>query len=145
MSSKLPSGLLVAAQLALMTAIAIPDARLHFSPIGTLLLIGGIALGVWSLLVMGRHLRIMPEPAEGACLLRHGPYRLIRHPMYSAVVIGALGWLLCGFSWPRLVCLLVLLPILALKAAREERLLDGKFPDFAAYRATSRRFIPWVW
>jgi protein-S-isoprenylcysteine O-methyltransferase Ste14 len=65
--------------------------------------------------------------------------------MYSALVIGSIGWLLCTFSWPRLACLLALLPVLLLKAAREERLLTEMFPDYAAYRAASRRFIPWVW
>ena len=55
------------------------------------------------------------------------------------------GWLLCDFSGPRLGCWLALLPVLVLKAAREERLLGAKFPDYAAYRAATWRFIPWVW
>lgn len=139
------SYVLVTAQLALLIAIAIPDSHLHFSLTGTTLLVSGMTLGVWALLVMGRHLRIMPEPAAGAHLLRNGPYRLIRHPMYSAVVLAAAGWLLCDWSWTRLACLLALLPVLMLKAAREERMLGGKFSDYAAYRTTSRRFIPWVW
>ena len=65
--------------------------------------------------------------------------------MYSAVVLAATGWLLCDFSWARMACLLVLLPVLALKTAREERMLGEKFPDYTTYRAASRRFIPWVW
>ncbi len=139
------SWLLVGMQVALMTAMALPATRPYWSLTGALLMTAGLALGVWSFVVMGRHLRIMPEPAAEASLLRHGPYRLIRHPMYAALVLGAGGWLLCTFSWPRLVCLLVLLPVLALKAAREERLLAEKFPGYAAYRAASRRFVPWVW
>jgi len=139
------SRLLVAAQLALMTAMAIPWARPQLSLTGLLLMAAGLALGLWSFVVMGRHLRIMPEPAANARLLRQGPYRLIRHPMYSALVVGSIGWLLCTFSWPRLACLLTLLPVLLLKAAREERLLTEKFPDYAAYRAASHRIIPWVW
>ena len=67
------SYVLVAAQVTLLATMALPDARLHFSLPGALLLAGGVTLGVWALLVMGRHLRIMPEPAAGARLLRHGP------------------------------------------------------------------------
>ena len=145
MNPRLISRLLVAAQLALLTAIAIPDRQLYLSPTGTVLVALGVGLGLWAMVVMGRHLRIMPEPAADAKLLRRGPYRLIRHPMYSAVVLAAAGWLLCDFSWARLACLAALLPVLAFKAAREERLLGEKFPDYADYRAATRRFVPWVW
>ena len=145
MTSNLSSRLLVGAQLALLVAIAIPDRHLHLQPVGAVLVALGAALGGWALRVMGRHLRIMPEPAAGARLLRRGPYRLVRHPMYSALILGCPGWLLCDFSWTRLACFAALLPVLVFKAAREERLLGEKFPDYAAYRAASRRFIPWVW
>lgn len=139
------SRLLVAAQMALLVAIAIPDRQLHVSPAGAVLVALGVALGLWAMLVMGRHLRIMPEPAAGAPLLRRGPYRLIRHPMYSAVTMAALGWLLCDHSWARLACLAALVPVFVCKAAREERMLGEKFSDYAVYRATTRRFIPWMW
>ena len=132
-------------QMALLVAIALPDRRLHQAPAGAVLVACGVALGLWAMLAMGRHLRIMPEPAAGALLLQRGPYRLIRHPMYSAVTMAALGWLLCDFSWARLACLAALVPVLVCKAAREERMLGERFPDYAAYRATTRRFIPWVW
>ncbi len=145
MNPRLISRLLVAAQLALLTAIAIPDRQLHASPTGTVLVALGVGLGLWAMVVMGRHLRIMPEPAADAKLLRRGPYRWVRHPMYSAVVLAAAGWLLCDFSWARLACLAALLPVLVFKSAREERLLGEKFPDYADYRATTRRFVPWVW
>jgi len=145
MNSHLLSRLLVGAQLALLLAIAIPDRQLHVSPAGLALVALGLALGLWALLVMGRHLRIMPEPAPDAPLLRRGPYRLIRHPMYSAVILAALGWLLCDWSWARLACWAALMLVFACKAVREERLLGEKFSDYAAYRATTRRFIPWVW
>ena len=144
-TSRFPSYVLVAAQLALLAAIAIPDVKLHFSLGGALLLAGGMALGIWALALMGRHLRIMPEPAAGAKLLQHGPYRMVRHPMYSAGVLAATGWLLCDFSWSKLACLLALLPVPALKAAREERLLGDTYPNYTAYRSSSWRFIPWVW
>ena len=145
MNSQLLSRLLVTAQMALLVAVAIPDRHLHTQPAGATLVALGVALGLWAMLVMGRHLRIMPEPAADAKLLRRGPYRLVRHPMYSAVVLAATGWLLCDFSWPRLACLAALLPVLAFKAAREERMLGEKFSDYAAYRASTRRFVPWVW
>jgi protein-S-isoprenylcysteine O-methyltransferase Ste14 len=145
MNSHLSSRLLVGAQLALIAAVAIPDRHLHLLPAGVVLVALGAALGGWALLVMGRHLRIMPEPAADAQLRRRGPYRLIRHPMYSALVLAAAGWLPCDFSWARLACLAALLPVLVFKAAWEERMLGEKFPDYAAYRAATRRFIPWVW
>lgn len=145
MRTAFSSHVLVAAQLGLLAAMVIPDARLHFSPVGVALLTLGTAFGLWALATMGRHLRILPEPAAKTPLIRSGPYRWVCHPIYSAVALAALGWVWCDFSCPRLACWLALLPALGIKALREERLLAAKFSDYAAYRATTRRFIPWVW
>ena len=145
MRTAFSSHVLVVAQLGLIAAMVIPDARLHCAPVGVALITLGAAFGLWALLVMGRHLRVLPEPTATAPLVRSGPYRWIRHPMYSAGMLAALGWLLCDFSWPRLACWLALLPVLVIKALCEERLLAAKFADYAAYRAATWRFIPWVW
>jgi protein-S-isoprenylcysteine O-methyltransferase Ste14 len=146
MATTFSSRALVATQLGLLVALAIPGADLHFSAPGVGLLLSGTTLGLWAVLAMGlRQVRIMPEPGANLPLVRRGPYRWIRHPMYTSVTFGALGWLLCNFSWARLACWLALLPVLILKAAREERLLAARHPDYQAYQATSWRFLPWVW
>ncbi|TAN35734.1 MAG: isoprenylcysteine carboxylmethyltransferase family protein [Verrucomicrobia bacterium] len=146
MMTTFSSRVLVATQLGLLVALAIPGADLHFSPLGAGFLLPGVALGFWAAAMIGiRRVRIMPEPGANLPLVRRGPYRWIRHPMYTAVTLATLGWLLCNFSWPRLACWLALLPVLILKAAREERLLAAQHPDYRAYQATSWRFIPWVW
>lgn len=145
MATRFSSRVLVATQLGLLVALAIPGADLRFSQVGAGLLLPGMALGLWAVLAMGlRQVRIMPEPGANLPLVRRGPYRWIRHPMYTAVTLGGLGWLLCNFSWSRLACWLALLPVLILKAAREERLLAARHPDYQVYQATSWRFIPRV-
>ena len=146
MATKFSSCVLVATQLGLLVALASPGANLHFSPLGAGLLLPGVALGLWAVITIGvRRVRIMPEPGTNQPLVRRGPYRWIRHPMYTAVVLAGLGWLLCNYSWPRLACWLALLPVLGLKAVREERFLGVLHPDYHAYQASSWRFIPWVW
>ena len=146
MAAKFSSHVLVATQLGLLVALANPSANLHFSLLGAGLLLPGVALGLWAVATMGvGKIRIMPEPGANLPLVRRGPYRWIRHPMYTAVTVAALGWLLCDFSWPRLACWLALLPVLGLKAVREEQLLVARHPDYHEYQTTSWRFIPWVW
>ena len=146
MAEIFPSRVLVATQLGLLVALATPGGDLHFSPLGAGFILPSVVLGLWAVAVVGlRQVRIMPEPGANLPLVRRGHYRWIRHPMYTAVALAALGWLLCNFSWPRFACWLALLPVLGLKAAREERLLAARHSDYRGYQANSWRFIPWVW
>ena len=53
----------------------------------------GVALviGVWSLGLIRRSLSLFPAPTSDAVLVRKGPFRLVRHPIYLAVVLGTIG------------------------------------------------------
>ena len=105
----------------------------------------GIALGVWAVLIMGRHLRAVPEPAPGACLLRHGPFRFIRHPMYAATLLVVVALVADEWSGPRGAMAVALAAVLVLKLRREESLLLRRFPAYRDYARNTRRLVPWVW
>ncbi len=72
-------------------------------------------------------------------------FGLIRHPLYTAVFCGAVGWALVWRSAPALFAALALGPFFAAKARREERTLREKFPEYAQYEQRVRRFIPWFY
>jgi protein-S-isoprenylcysteine O-methyltransferase Ste14 len=115
-----------------------------------LLLAAGAALGAWALSAnRPGNFNIRPQPRDGAVFVHRGPYRWIRHPMYSALLLGGLGavrmaadgdaaWALptAGASW------LALLAVLWAKSAVEERALLRVFPGYADYRRRSGRFMP---
>ncbi len=146
MSVSRKSLMLVFLQLLLLAALALSGPWWPPGVMPRVWVAGGIALGVWSLATLGlRHLRATPEPAAGARLIVRGPYRWIRHPMYSATLLVAAGWLIGHVSWSRGVMVLGLLVVLLVKLRYEERLLARHFSDYPAYAARTKRLVPWVW
>lgn len=87
----------------------------------------------------------LPRPLEGGELVDRGVYRLVRHPMYLAVVLGALGWALVCASLVSLVATAVLFAFFDLKSRREEAWLVEAYPGYAAYRERTRRIVPAIY
>ena len=108
-----------------------------------LLMSAGVALA--GAVALGRNLTPFPKPAAQAQLVRHGIYAFVRHPLYTSVIAGALGWALVWQSWPALWVALALVPFFDAKARREEGWLREKFPAYAIYQQQVRRFIPWLY
>jgi protein-S-isoprenylcysteine O-methyltransferase Ste14 len=99
------------------------------------------ALGVRRL---GTAFTPFPLPREHASLRRDGIYGRVRHPVYGAIIVFALGLSLWR-SPLALVPTALLALVFALKSRREELLLADRYPEYANYRAvTPRRFIPWL-
>ncbi len=113
--------------------------------LGCLLMAFGGALFAAGLLRLGRALTPLPYPKEGAGLMQTGPYRLVRHPMYGGGLLFALGWALHLQGWLTLGYAAALFALLEAKSRREERWLEKKFPEYAAYRRRVRKFIPFIY
>jgi protein-S-isoprenylcysteine O-methyltransferase Ste14 len=107
----------------------------------SLLLVAGMACSVASVLVLGRCFGVMPE-ARG--LVTSGPYRHIRHPLYTSEVLAFLGVLLPVLSPLSLTIYSCYLGLTALRARYEEEVLLAAFPDYASYRRRTWRFLPGV-
>ena len=83
---------------------------------------------------------------RGQTVVDTGPYAVVRHPMYAAVIPFALGTSLLLGSWWGLVPALALLLVMAWRAVQEERTLRAELPGYAEYAARVRyRLIPGVW
>ncbi len=75
-----------------------------------------------------------------------GPYRYVRHPMYAAVIPFFAGAPLVLGSWYGLVLLPIMVPVLAVRCALEERMLNAGLEGYADYMKRVRyRLIPGVW
>lgn len=84
-------------------------------------------------------------PKAGGILLEQGPYRLVRHPIYSGLIFMGFGWGLWVHGWLTLGYTLLLFTLLDCKSRREERWLEMSFPGYAGYRKRVRRFIPFLY
>jgi len=112
---------------------------------GTGLLLVAAGCGLAGTVSLGRNLTPFPKPSAGARLVQTGIYALIRHPLYTAVFCGSVGWALVWQSWPALAAALALAPLFDSKARQEERWLRQQFPEYACYEQRVRRFVPWIY
>jgi protein-S-isoprenylcysteine O-methyltransferase Ste14 len=84
-------------------------------------------------------------PRRGAALVTSGPYRWVRHPMYVAQALIAVGApLALGVRWVRLLTVPALI-VLAARVALEERALARAFPEYPQYAARTKRVVPFVY
>ena len=78
----MPSTILVTFQFASLAGVWLLGPGLPDSPLPQAMVATAPALGMWSILTVGRrNFRVLPEPKTGATLIEKGPYRRIRHPM----------------------------------------------------------------
>jgi protein-S-isoprenylcysteine O-methyltransferase Ste14 len=112
---------------------------------GVTMVVSAIVIGGWSMVILGRDLSIFPHPVEQARLVDSGPYRLVRHPVYFAVILGALGLALALLSTAAAIVALVFIPFFMAKTGFEEDRLVEQVAGYRDYRsAIPYRIIPWL-
>ena len=105
----------------------------------------GLAFAVWARIILGRNWSGAVTLKEGHELVERGPYRLVRHPIYTGLLTMffatalALGYL-AGFAGA-----LLLFASFWIKLRDEEQLMLQQFPEgYAAYRQRAKCIIPFV-
>jgi protein-S-isoprenylcysteine O-methyltransferase Ste14 len=114
---------------------------------GVVVMWAGLAVRVWSIAALGRAFRTTVEVEPGQSVVSRGPYRWVRHPAYTGLVliVGGLGAARGG--WLSLAAgLLLPLPAIVWRIRVEELELDRVLGEgYRAYRAGRARLIPRVW
>lgn len=109
------------------------------------LLFGSAGMALWTLAVnRPGNFNIRPTPRSGGTLVTSGPYRWIRHPMYTSVLLAAAGAAVMSNQVFDAVLWLGLLTVLVVKAGIEERALMVRFPSYQDYKTQTTRFVPWL-
>ena len=106
---------------------------------GDALVAGGTAWAVWSLRSLGRSVSVL---AQARVLVDRGPYRWVRHPLYTGEIMSSLGLALLAGTLPALAVWLGFCFLQAYRALREEQLLVAAMPAYRGYRARTAALIP---
>ena len=106
----------------------------------------GFALAAWAIITMRQSkFNIAPQPLKKAKLVKSGPYKWIRHPMYASLIIAVTPLIITHWDLYRFLFLLFLYVNLLLKLLFEESLLLGYFDEYPDYKNTTWRLIPYIY
>lgn len=122
-----------------------------FVPSPALLWIGaacaavGIAVAIWARLYIGRNWSPRPAMKEQHELVTGGPYAFVRHPIYSGIILAALGTASTGTLFGAIL-LVFAATLFVSRVAREERIMLELFPDvYPSYQLRTKRLVPFIW
>lgn len=105
--------------------------------------LGGLVLGLWASRTLGSALSPFPEPVAGADMTESGPYRWVRHPIYTGIILFLGGVGAAFAAWWSVAVVAVLAVFFWFKAGHEERRLRAAYPGYEAYADRVRgRLVP---
>ncbi|MEI8411418.1 MULTISPECIES: methyltransferase family protein [unclassified Kribbella] len=109
--------------------------------VADVLLVAGTAWAVWSLVTLGRNLSVIAQARE---VVEHGPYRWIRHPLYTGEIVSSLGLAITAGTTAAAGAWLLLVALQVYRARSEEQVLIGALPTYASYRTRTAALLPGV-
>jgi len=112
---------------------------------GALLTAIGIGFAIWARVNIGRNWSSHPAVKEHHQLVTTGPYAYVRHPIYSGILLAALGTALTTSIFG--IGMLVFISItFAWRMNKEEKIMLELFPEqYPAYQKYTKRLVPFVW
>jgi protein-S-isoprenylcysteine O-methyltransferase Ste14 len=105
----------------------------------------GIGFAIWARVYLGRNWSPRPSVKEQHELVTTGPYAYVRHPIYTGIILAALGTALIGSIFG--IGMFVVISIMfALRIDREEKIMLELFPrQYPEYQKRTKRLVPFVW
>jgi protein-S-isoprenylcysteine O-methyltransferase Ste14 len=112
--------------------------------IGLSVFLLGLALAVWARIYLGRNWGTPMSQKADPELVKTGPYRSIRHPIYSGIILAMIGTTIAvSLYW--LIAVAVLGAYFLYSAVVEERFMASRFPDtYPAYKRSTKMLIPFI-
>jgi protein-S-isoprenylcysteine O-methyltransferase len=116
-----------------------------FSVIGIIFTIIGLAFLVWARRTLGKNWSQTVAAKEDHELITSGPYRYVRHPMYTGGLIATIGSAVTAGG--AFVFLLILLaPLFIWRTGAEDKLMTAQFPDqYPKYMKRTKKLLPFIW
>jgi len=112
--------------------------------IGTALFVMGLALAIWARLYLGRNWGMPMSRKSDPELVTTGPYKTVRHPIYSGIILAMIGTTLAVSAY-WLAAVVFVGVYFSISAVMEERYMAEQFPGtYPAYKRSTKMLIPHV-
>jgi protein-S-isoprenylcysteine O-methyltransferase Ste14 len=115
-----------------------------FSPFVITAQVAAAALNVWARILFQRGAFRVTAAPSGAPIITRGPYRFIRHPMYSAALVFIWAGVASHLSILTFAIGMTVTGVCIGRVIVEERLLRAKYPEYLDYSRTTKALIPFV-
>ena len=115
--------------------------------IGIIIVVFGLFLRYWSIYILGKYFRTTVEVEESQKIVQKGPYKWIRHPSYSGIILFCIGYGIAVQNWLSLI-IAVSLPTIALLyriKIEEEALIKGLGTEYEVYQKKTKKLSPGIW
>jgi protein-S-isoprenylcysteine O-methyltransferase Ste14 len=121
---------------------------LHSDPwreaVGLALFAGGLLFAIWARVTIGRNWATPMTQTTEPELVTGGPYRLVRHPIYTGILVAGAGTAI-ALTWLGMIAVALATIYFVYSASVEERFLTEQFPDdYPAYKRSTRMLLPFV-
>jgi protein-S-isoprenylcysteine O-methyltransferase Ste14 len=112
--------------------------------LGLVLFALGLEFAVWARVHIGRNWGTPMTQKDEPELVTSGPYHLVRHPIYSGILLAGVGTAL-ALSWQWLIAVVLAGIYFIYAAAEEERYLTKEFPeDYPLYKRSTKMLLPFI-
>jgi protein-S-isoprenylcysteine O-methyltransferase Ste14 len=131
---------------AVWTSAAIPWLRPQVTIAGLVLILLGVAIRWWAILTLGHYFTFDVAVRPTQAVVQSGPYRFVRHPGYSGVLLFLLGMGLALANWASVGALLAggLTGLLYRVRVEERALTEALGQPYVEYMRRTKRFIPFI-
>ena len=116
-----------------------------FLILGTAMLAAGLGFSVWARRHLGRNWSARVVVKEDHALIRTGPYRYVRHPIYTGLLLAFLGSAVIVGEWRGLLGMAFFGLSFAVKSRQEEARMTEVFPEYEEYRRRTAALVPGVY
>jgi protein-S-isoprenylcysteine O-methyltransferase Ste14 len=104
----------------------------------------GLGFAIWARIHIGANWGSPMTQKEQPELVTSGPYRLVRHPIYSGILTAAAGTAV-ALNWTWLIATILAGTYFVYSATVEERYLTAQFPDeYPSYKRSSKMLVPFI-
>ncbi|HEY3934640.1 MAG TPA: isoprenylcysteine carboxylmethyltransferase family protein [Gemmatimonadales bacterium] len=113
--------------------------------IGLVAVVAGLAFSIWAKRQLGSNWSAAVTVKEHHTLIRTGPYRFVRHPIYTGILLAFAGTALVIGEWRGIISCVLVLGAFIYKSRAEERRMRETFAEYSDYERHTAALIPFIY